>query len=153
VGEWSTVRIVATTRDTGRTVVVFRHAGTTDPRDLVDQDVDLVVTDDPMVVEYASARPKFIDVPFPWSRTYVLVGSGLVRDSARADIARDLVRAVHADARVPEPPFWWDHGSLCPERGTSPTSGNGSRRIMYSAEDRVAADLAGRLVALSSDRR
>ncbi|HTC23504.1 MAG TPA: hypothetical protein VK688_04030, partial [Gemmatimonadales bacterium] len=44
-----------------------------DLRDAVDAGADLIVTDDPGAVGYASGRPDFTVLALPWGRAYVLV--------------------------------------------------------------------------------
>jgi hypothetical protein len=124
----------------------------TDPRDALDAGADLVITRDRAISEYVSSRSEFDRIPLPWSRTYVLVQpSGttgvqlLLDDSVHQSLARDVVRA---DARAAQGPSWWESATACRTRRLSGMVKSSSSRIVYSADDRVARDLAERIVAL-----
>ena len=143
-----------------RPVLVFRPAGP-DPRDALDHWADLLETSDPVLLEYAARRAEFATLPLPWSRTYVLVlpaGHPAPRlmsgsDSAgfRAALSRDVVRV---ESRGAEPPFWWETPASCDssvrpaDASAAPSGGS----IVYPSDDRVARDLAERVVALAGDR-
>lgn len=143
-----------------RPALVFRPAGP-DPRDALDRWADLLVTSDPGLLEYAGRRTAFATLPLPWSRTYVLVlpaGQAAPRlmngsDSAgfRAALARDVVRV---EARGAEPPFWWETPASCDSSTLSADASAASNggAIVYPSDDRVARDLAERVVALAGDR-
>jgi Bacterial extracellular solute-binding proteins, family 5 Middle len=131
---------------------VLRVLATRDLRDALDAGADLVVTDDPGTLDYASARAELSSVPLPWNRTYVLLvpkRSGFSPDSAwgarlRETLAHD---AVQVDARAAEPPFPWEScaGPL-PAGATQPEGA----RLAYPADDRTARDLAARIVAIGA---
>ncbi|MBA3521439.1 MAG: hypothetical protein H0T90_02895 [Gemmatimonadales bacterium] len=131
------------------------HSGE-DPRDALDRGADLVLTDNPAVVEYAANRLDLLTVELPWSRTYLLlipdgssIGLSIGADSAafRAAVARDAVRGA---ARAAEPPFWWEDAPRC---GRTPDPAVARQRpsgaIVYPLRDRTARELAERIVALS----
>jgi hypothetical protein len=127
-----------------------------DLRDAIDGDPDLIYTYDADLLEYARERPGLTVVPLPWSRTYLLVLSG--RDSMLAALVpadtatfrRALARdAVSTDARVPEPPFWWDSRGACARPTAATVPRPRLNAIAYATDDRVARDLAERLVALA----
>jgi hypothetical protein len=132
----------------------FRFPLERDPRDALDQEVDLVVTRDPALVDYVSNRADFATFALPWSRTYVLLearGHGelagaLNTPSVRSSLAKDAVRA---SARTSEPPYWWSEHAAC---RTAPMlhSGAVSSRIVYRKNDEVARGLTERIVALAS---
>jgi hypothetical protein len=134
-------------------VIDLRVEPRTDPRDALDRGADLLVTRDPELIEYAGTRPALSTFPLPWSRTFLLLAQPglelprgvLSTDSARSSLARDAVRA---EARPAEPPFWWQNPA-CPEATSRPGSGTASSRIVYPEGDRVARDLAERIVALA----
>jgi hypothetical protein len=68
-------------------------------------------------------------------------------DSAafRHALARDAVRA---EARGAEPPYWWEPATGCgPPRASASARHSGA--VVYPSNDRVARDLAQRVVALS----
>jgi hypothetical protein len=140
--------------DENSPVTEFRFPVKRDARDALDQGVDLVVTRDPALVDYASRNPDLVTFPLPWSRTYVLVETenqggnlaNVLRDTAaKASLARDAVRA---QARIAEPPYWWETRSGCPVTSNPPPKSI-SGRVVYPADDEVARGLAERLVALA----
>ncbi|HEX5435605.1 MAG TPA: ABC transporter substrate-binding protein [Gemmatimonadaceae bacterium] len=155
-------------------VLRFRVGAVSDVRDLLDRGLDIAMTADPLVLDYAATRPSLHSIPLPWSRTYVLLAPARLeqtRDSApaadsafRDALARDAVRV---EARGAEPPYWWRNPNTCPSadsaQGALPSSGESragarpseqpgvlARRIVYRRGDQVAADLADRLVALGA---
>jgi len=177
VGGWpaGTGPLHPETRFPGRGVldrVVLRSAGTgavefralpPDPRNAVDGGVDLLITRDPAVVDYAAASGAFEAVPLPWDRAYVLVSPGtaageprvvLPPDSALRALARDAVRAEARPARE-----LFAGAEACGEARVGPgaTAGAGARRqpervvLLYPPGDAVAQGLAERLVALAPE--
>jgi hypothetical protein len=104
--------------------------------DFIDGGGDVLVTDRPSVIHYASSRADFAAVPLPWDRQYAFV-------SANAIPIVDLVDAVHADARPAT--------ARCPldsvERRPTPM------RVVYIADDSIGRSLAERLVGLGAARR
>jgi hypothetical protein len=127
-----------------------------DPRDQLDRAVDLVQTEDPALLDYARQRGDRSILPLPWSRTYLLLipaggnGVGNVVGADSAAFRHDLARhAVRADARGAEPPYWWEPAAGCgPPR--PPPSADHSGTLVYPRDDRIARDLAQRIVALSA---
>jgi hypothetical protein len=123
-----------------------------DPRDALDQDIDLVVTRDLQLVDYVANRTEFTTFPLPWSRTYLLIEQAdgrllepvLGDTSMRRSLARDAVRAA---ARVVEPPYWWTHPP-CHSGATRTFAGSGTN-LVYARDDEVARGLAQRIVALA----
>ena len=127
-----------------------------DPRDRLDEFVDLLITRDPAVLDYAATLPLFQSGPLAWQRTQVLLSPGrtptspALSEDARRTLASDAVRG---EARDAVGPFWWQDLPDCeiaPPRAPEPgrrTSG----RVVYDATDGAARDLAERLVGL--DRR
>ena len=95
-------RLVLRSAGTG-TAVEFR-ALPADPRNAVDGDVDLLVTRDPAVADYAVASGAFDALPLPWDRAYVLLSRDVTSgapDSAgpvRAPGASDGRRAPEGRA-------------------------------------------------------
>jgi hypothetical protein len=124
-----------------------------DPRDLLDNGADLLLTRDPEALDYAATLPQFQSVPLAWQRTHVLLTPGrsrsspLLSDTAREVLAEDAVRG---EARGAQGPFWWEMLDDCevapapPRSQTSPTP-----RIVYDSADAAARDLAERLVGLT----
>jgi len=123
-----------------------------DPRDLLDDGVDLLLTRDAAALDYAATLTQFQSVPLAWQRIHVLLTPGRSRASpslsedARQVIAHDAVRGEAQGARAP---FWWQmlpdcEVSLSPPRGQPPPT----PRIVYDARDAAARDLAERVVGL-----
>ena len=155
-------------------VLQFRVVSAADARDLLDGGIDVLMTSAPVVVSYAATRPELTSIPLAWDRTYVLlsparVGANSVSDADstfRNALARDAVRV---EARGSEGPYWWADSGACTEAGAATPSSTSAqwgrasrqpdvremrarpvRRIVYPRGDRVARDLADRLVALTS---
>jgi hypothetical protein len=135
-------------------VIHLRIEPNSDLRDALDRGADLVVTRDPLLVDYVSNRAEFATFSLPWSRTYVLLEAGdqqgelagaLNATSVRNTLAKD---AVWAGARAAEPPYWWSDGTACGAAST-PRPGNASSRVVYRKDDHVARGLAERIVALA----
>jgi len=132
-----------------RLPVIRWRTAASDPRDLLDAGVDLLVTDDAGALAYAATRADFASVPLPWDRTYVLLAAAPLGETAIPldDLAR---HAVRVEAR-PASPFWWQSSSCAvgsPPASASLPPGNA---IVFAQGDPIARDLADRLVALSPD--
>jgi len=123
-----------------------------DPRDLLDRDVDLVLTRDPAALDYAATLPQFQSVPLAWQRTHVLLTPGRSRSSASlSDDGRQALAAdaVRGEARGARGPFWWEMLTDCEIPSSSPPNQSSPiPRIVYDASDGAARDLAERLVGL-----
>jgi hypothetical protein len=129
-----------------------------DERDLLDlprvgflRPADVLISSDPMVIDYARRKPGFRAVPLPWNRTYVLVTPGRVTLSVgdsnafRLSLSDDVVRA---ESRMAAAPGWWA-GLNCP--GTMPLLPMGRQPlVVYPVDDKTARELAERIVALES---
>ena len=136
---------------TGRPVIATRPPAGDDARDLIDQGIDLLVTDDAAVLSYAADRPGFSTIRLPWDRTYVLampLGATLIDPMIRAGLARDAVRV---DARAAQTTTWWSDPGSCGVAAPPvvPPSGFLLKALVYRSDDPIARDLAGRLVALN----
>ncbi len=168
---WASWRMITVQPVEGRkkSVIRFVEASRGDARDLLEGGIDLMVTSDPAVIEYAGGRGRFSTVPLPWDRIYVLLSRsrvdeirwgyspGAVPDDFSDGLARDAVRG---DARGFRPPSWWEDLGGCGglsftaprfplgPKVTHPLSDK--RRILYDADDPVARDLTERIVALSA---
>ena len=123
-----------------------------DPRDLLDQGVDVLITRDPAALGYAATLPQFQALPLAWQRTHVLITPGRARSSPPlSDEQRQVLAgdAVRGEARGARAPFWWDSVPDCElspaPRGNPPPP---TPRIVYDARDGAARDLAERLVGL-----
>lgn len=125
--------------------LVFRLAASGDARDLLDAGVDLLVTRDRALRDYAATLKDLTVVALPWDRTYVYVTPE--PGGTRFD---GLEQAVRAEARRPEGGFWWLDLRTCGVApGGSPPAPAGQRRILYPRSDPTARELAGRLAALT----
>ena len=135
--------------------LVFKLAASGDARDLLDAGVDLLVTRDRALRDYAAALQNHAVVALPWDRTYVFItaegGSSRFDDSG-------LEQAVRAEARRAEGAggSWWGDlracGMAAGQASTPPAlppPPAAPRRILYSRGDPTARDLAGRLAALT----
>ena len=140
--------------------IVVRSTEGRDARDLVDQSPDVLVTEDPDVLDYASRRPGTMLTPLPWDRVYVLLLAPgrrpprelITSDSTtfRAQLARDAVRS---EARTAEPPYWWSDLRGCADSATRvpmETGAGAEASIGYPAGDAAARSLAERIVALGN---
>ncbi len=126
-----------------------------DPRDLLDEGVDLLLVRDSRALAYAATQPQLVSTPLEWQRTHVLLIPGRARTSAplsaeaREALAHDAVRG---EARGALGPFWWQSlpGSGCEAADSQPRSPAPSTtgRIVYDRSDSAARDLAERLVGL-----
>jgi len=129
--------------------LVFKFAASGDARDLLDAGVDLLVTRDRALRDYAATLQNHTVVALPWDRTYVFVTGDA--GATRFD-AGGLEQAVHAEARRAEGDFWWRDLRACGiARDTAPPAPPAptSKRILYSRGDQTARELAGRLAALT----
>ena len=123
-----------------------------DPRDLLDNDVDLLLTRDQPTLAYAATLPRFQSVALDWYRTHVLLMPGrpssspTLPDDARQMLAGDAVRG---EARGARGPFWWETLTDCEIAATPRNQSSFTPRIVYDASDPAARDLAERLVGLT----
>jgi hypothetical protein len=131
--------------------VEFHSLQGSDPRGALDAGVDLVVSADEGVIQYARALTGYRITPLPWNVTYVMmsrVGAGDVTLGALRSLASDAVRA---DARPAEPPYWWIAPECTPPGGERPDARRGPSKsfIAYPQDDAVSRGIAERLVSLS----
>jgi hypothetical protein len=128
--------------------IVFRFASSGDARDLLDNGVDLLVTRERRLRDYAATLPNYVVSALPWDRTYVYVTAEA--GGSRFD-GGGLEQAVRAEARRPDGGFWWLDLRACGAgRGISPPLAQGPHHILYSRGDPTARELAGRLAALTN---
>jgi hypothetical protein len=146
----------------------FVAASAQDARDLLESPIDFMVTEDPTVIEYASGDARFVAAPLEWKSTYTLLSAARVRAVSSGELPPELPPdflgvlsrdAVRADARGSQPPRWWENDRACrafdrdlAARGavTGADRPDGSRRVLYDADDPTAQDLAERIVALAA---
>ncbi len=142
-------RVITVARDNLSTVRFLVAPG--DPRDLLDEGVDLLLTRDPAALGYAATLPHFQSVPLAWQRIHVLLAPGRSRASpslpedARQVLAHDAVRGEAQGARGP---FWWQMLPDCDVILSPPRDQPLTPRIVYDAGDAAARDLAERFVGL-----
>jgi len=146
---------VALSVQPGSTLVPRQPPGG-DLRDAIDAGAELIQTSDPDLLEYAGHRPGLTAVALPWDRAYLLllphgsagIGSAIPPDTSafREALARDAVRA---DARAAPSTSWWTQAGSC-HRSSGPIARRPpTGAIAYRASDRVARDVAERIVALA----
>ncbi len=163
-----------------RTIIVYPHynregpmirfvgASAFDARDLLESAVDVMVTSDPSVIDYALKQPMLETAALPWDRTYVLVSTsrfleirrGETFDAFSQSLSEELARdAVRNEARSFASPTWWEELDDCRdvdgiaaeavEISWNGFSTSDMQRIVYDANDPVAQDLAERIIALA----
>lgn len=143
-------------------VLGFQRIDREDTKDLLEGTIDMLITTDPGVVEYARARTQFETQPLPWNRTYVLLCVSRVEDlrlgypvpGVPAEFgARLALDAVRGDARGFESPSWWNELRGCGMRSEAARPRGaltGLRRILYDRSDVMARDLTERIIALAA---
>lgn len=128
----------------------------TDPRDFLDEGIDLVVTRDPATLEYAATLPHYLPAPLAWTHTRVFLSrwrngsTPPLTQDARQALADDAVRG---DARGAEGPFWWEAVAACQAPTTAPPAPADDApggRVVYERGDSAARDLAERIVGLAA---
>lgn len=119
----------------------------------MDRGVDLLLTRDPMALEYAATLPQFQSVPMAWQRVRVLLTPGRARsapslsEEARQALADDAVRG---EARGARGPFWWEQLTDCEVPASAPSNRPSfAPGVVYDAGDSAARDIAERLVGLA----
>jgi len=148
VDSWLPGRIVTASRNEQDPVIVYWIGGG-DPRDLIDRNADVLLTEDVSVLEYAASREVFEVVSLPWTRTYIFAGPPPVGpDDVRAFGERLADGAVRGAVRAAELPFLLEHRACANE--VAPAVADPVRpQIVYPNGQNIARDLAERLVALA----
>jgi hypothetical protein len=134
--------------------MAFRILPGRDPRDLLAEGADAVLTRDRAACEYLARREdEYTVTALPWDRLYLLLlpedasAAATIR-AARANLARD---AVAADA-IPWDSVFLDCLELpCPQRALAPpppAERTYRGRLIYPQADRDARDLAARIAFL-----
>jgi hypothetical protein len=131
-----------------------------DPRDVLDDGVDVMFTDDPAVARYAAAREGLVVAPLPPQRTYAVVAPRPIDRAEVAEPPMHTLRVSLADEVVQVPAnsasgaHWWSDVFACvlpsahaPSRTDAPVA-----RVAYREDDAVARAIAERLVSLASRR-
>jgi hypothetical protein len=143
--------------DGGSMVARIRVVPGGDPRDLVDEGAALVLTRDPVAVEWGRGREDIRVVPLPSDRLHLLaVPTGVVASlptGFREALARDVV-----PGSSPGDPRGWLPGATCPGAGgagppsvtaTGAAGSSSPGRVVFMADDPVARLLAERVAALA----
>lgn len=163
------VTTLVPTADDDWPAVRFLETTVRDARDLLESDIDVIVTSDPDVIEYAASRPRLSTAAMPWDKTYALLSTTRFEkirwgEELRGipsvlldELARD---AVSCDARGSQPLSWWDDVKNCSDMSLDfawlevslqgAVLSSVTKRIVYDASDPVARDLAERIVALAA---
>jgi hypothetical protein len=150
-------------------VIEFLASATSDTRDLINGVVDMMITSDPAVMEYARSRPRLRTIALEWDRTYLLLSTSRVQELR---LGKSIVRlsdeiadriaqyAIRGEARGYRPKSWWNRlrncGVLSGDEQEIPPLPMGSyaisgfRRILYDSEDPISRGLAERIVALAA---
>lgn len=129
-----------------------------DPRDVIDAGVDLLMSNDPLVVQYAASMDDVQVFPLPWDLVYVAAVPLRTTHSASVDTLHlsDVVAgAAPVDARCPESPLWWEDLAICRLQSSvsAPIDpGSVAGRVVYQSGDAVGRALTERLVALAAVR-
>ncbi len=156
-------------RGAARPVLQFLAFATSDTRDLINGGIDMMITADPDVIEYARSHPGLRTLPLEWDRTYVLLSTSRVQEirlgksvgQLSEEIADGIAQyAIRGEARGYRPKSWWNHLRSCgelagEEREVTPMpmgsyAISGFRRILYESNDPVSRGLAERIVALAT---
>jgi hypothetical protein len=125
-----------------------------DPRDLLDDEIDVMVTSQSAAIDYADALPEFLTIPLPWTESYVLASPAFARGevpTSPREWVDQLRDAVRIESRVSAPPFWWRDSAVCEPGVRQSAVGVDVKfpRIVTLRGDETANDLAARLVALA----
>ena len=116
--------------------------------------IDVLITRDPVVLDYARRRDEWQVSELPWDRVYVLGAPAMPAGAGTLPVflSRSLASgAVRSKAREVAPNGWWEQIDSCGAipvasvRGIPEDSG-----LLYDMEDPAARDLAERIVALVS---
>ena len=135
---------------TGPAIRVEASGPDTDPRDLIDRGVDVVIAADPVTLDYARARTGLRSVPLAWDTRYLLVappGSSLPltpSSALRVELARDAVSVEARPAEFESPAEGHQRCAAYQAGGSLRLDG-----IAIPSGDEVARALAERIVALA----
>ena len=127
-------------------------AAANDERDLIDQGIDVLITENPAVTDYGNRSRAHQTVALPLTRLYVVVAP--VGVDLPAGVASTLARGITAETPV----IADDNVTVCvpgeqaEQRAASVTRGSRGR-VLYDETDAAARDLASRIVALASQGR
>jgi len=155
--------------DGGRSVIRFVYLSGEEALNRLSGSIDIAVTPDPDLIDYAGALEEFLTIPLPWERTYLLLSatradrlrSGKEAGSLSGEIRDDLAdNAVRVEARGCGRGGWHYDLDECRRlsgiaeyqhrysAGFNPDSDE--KRVLFRKGDHTAAELAGRIAALAS---
>ena len=127
-----------------------------DERDLLDEEIDILITHNPEAIDYARSQPEWEITALPWDRVYALAMNEFnhaISQKLPVSWLEELAQnAVRSEARAFDSPMWWDDLGTC-ETLDSRTLGSkpGAEAILtYNRNDQTARELAERIVALTS---
>ena len=135
--------------------VLFLWTGRAGARDLLDAGVDVLITDDGSIQEYARARSGYTVATLPWDRTYVLFvpereTAASPAPTPAAEFLDGLSReAVSAEARPADSPARWRVEACSSVPSFQVDLSRQPRRVVYPGDDVTARELAQRLVTLA----
>jgi hypothetical protein len=137
-------------------VLRFFDAGD-DPRDAVDLGADLLVSSEPIVVDYIETFEDLESLPHAWDMAYVVAAPLKTASGVSTREGPPLMEVlgsetVRTESRMPVGELWWEDLSACQLTSTwsvPADPGNTAGRIVYRRGDPVARELAQRLVALA----
>jgi hypothetical protein len=133
-------------RDTGVSGDFSFASEPADIRDLIDSDVDVVVTRERRVIDYARRDPDRAIVPLEWDRAYlVLAPDGITL--AVDDILDIADNVINADVLKPTPESSF---ADCRQRPTVLSVRPEDARVVFDSSDVVARDIADRIVSLAT---
>lgn len=154
-GPGRTLELVREDGDRAVALAAIRVVPGGDPRDLVDQGADLVLTRDPLAVAWAAARDGVRVLPLPADRVYrmALPGAGLreLPEGLPAGLVRDVVPL----GGIPGSELEAEGGAGgCPPLPSSPRPPRRppdlQPRVVHPLGDAVARALAERVAALAA---
>jgi hypothetical protein len=139
-------------------VVIFQHEDAADAMDMLTGSAHAMITDDPVVIDYARTKAAATLSPLPWDKAYVLIDPARVTMVATSRSVTDLPRTVcDALARDVVPVDSRGGSDILIDAskassiivGYRSTLGSAaSKDILYDAADPTARALAERIVAL-----
>ncbi|NNF07222.1 MAG: hypothetical protein HKN21_10720, partial [Candidatus Eisenbacteria bacterium] len=137
-----------------------------DPRDLLGDEIDLMLVRDLDMVDYAASIPEFRVKPLPWDKLYLAVSVPLPTSDGETRVLTDIreqiaAEVVRHDARA-NPTLKLGGGApICKlrtytlnenrfERGSAPEDSSLAIPVAYRENDPTSQSIAERLVALTA---
>lgn len=125
-----------------------------DPRNLAGSTIDILVTDDMEVVDFAADREDLQVAPLPPDRIYAFISVTRASGSPTAmeTAPLDLTGAVTAGSVASIEDAWWTSSPECqyPVDSVDTVAAGGTQyyKIAYPGDDSIARGLAERMIAL-----